>query len=113
MLRIDFLWNKKTDENVVETNGVATPYDIPLTRAEEDKFGYDSFAKHASNVLVKLPDIDGCVAAVNAPWGMGKTTFLNFLRNYFEGSGKNGDTRRVIYFNPWLSSSRSEMIGLF
>lgn len=46
---------------------------------------------------------EGFVLSVNAPWGSGKTTFINFWKAYLEKEGF-----KTIYFNAWESDFSKE-----
>ncbi|PPF20876.1 P-loop NTPase fold protein [Rathayibacter sp. AY1A7] len=51
----------------------------------------------------------GLVATVMGPWGSGKTSFINLMREHFEDEPK----LIVLDFNPWLYSGSVSLVDVF
>lgn len=86
--------------------------DTPLSDPVHDAFGYAPFARHLAETISKLPNPQGLVMAIHAPWGSGKTTLLNFVKYFLNESHK--DKRPVIIgFNPWWFTNREHLADQF
>jgi predicted KAP-like P-loop ATPase len=51
----------------------------PITQLSEDLHGFDPFAKVTANGLREMPAPDGCVLAINGPWGAGKSSVIDLV----------------------------------
>lgn len=72
----------------------------------------------ADNLIERLVNTDVSkepfAICISGPWGSGKTTFLNYMRTYIKKSDKDFKPDiEVINFNPWDSSSSSQIIDDF
>ena len=47
---------------------------------------------------------------INAPWGAGKTSFMNMMK---EELRNNTEKRLILDFNPWLYASEKDLISVF
>ena len=56
--------------------------DSPIASVDRDEFGRAEFAKMLAESIAHVPADDGFVYALNAPWGSGKTSTLNFVREH-------------------------------
>ena len=86
--------------------------DAPLRDSGGDAFGRAEYAKNLAAAISTMNADDGFVIGLNAPWGYGKTTLLNFVLNHIEANHKN-DVAVVIRFNPWWFSGRENLLGSF
>lgn len=79
-------------------DSVPTQPDDPLLRIEEDQLGRSAFARFLARRIAAVPEDAGAYAIhVYGPWGSGKTTLRNFLRQELEDAyGWN-----VADFNAW------------
>ena len=84
------------------------PGDYPIKGENADKLGRaipaKSFAKH----VLKLDVSNGVVVGVFAPWGSGKTSFINIACEEFKYANIP-----VIEFNPWLFSGAEQLVLRF
>lgn len=78
--------------------------DIPINSHTEDKFGYSNFAQTFANLIYDKTSLQGFVASINAPWGNGKTSCINLMK---EELSKHEDVA-IIDFNPWFISDNQE-----
>ena len=84
--------------------------DVPIKSHEEDKFGYYNFAKTFANLIYDKSSSQGLVASISAPWGNGKTSCINLMK---EELLKHKDVE-IIDFNPWfISDSQEDLIIKF
>jgi len=86
--------------------------DKPLTKLEEDCFGY---VKIAQNIANKIRDHSGkepLVLGLYGSWGSGKSTVLNYVKHYL---GEIPETERpiIMNFNPWWFSGQENLLRAF
>ena len=55
--------------------------DKPIDSPDDDKFGFNSFAKAIADSISKMKSPEGTVIAINGPWGSGKSSLINLIRN--------------------------------
>jgi hypothetical protein len=71
--------------------------DNAITKSGEDKLGRNDIAKDLADKMSNTKANAGSLAfGIVAPWGYGKTSFLNLLVNHLLINGSE-----VIWFNPW------------
>ena len=81
--------------------------DTPIHRADDDRFGYDILAcQLARNLILKCGE-GSLVAGVEAPWGSGKTSFLNLVRNEVTEINKDA---LVLPYCPWINSTADALL---
>jgi predicted KAP-like P-loop ATPase len=81
--------------------------DTPIHRADDDRFGYDILAcQLAPNLILKCGE-GSLVAGVEAPWGSGKTSFLNLVRNEVTEINKDA---LVLPYCPWIYSTADALL---
>ena len=92
--------------------------DEPILSVEEDRLSrgrlVDVIAKH----LVSTDLRESMVIALNAPWGAGKSSFLNLLEQRLsalrEEPNKSGtDELSIIRFNPWHFRNIEQLVQMF
>lgn len=77
----------------------------PLTNSEDDKFARNLFAK---TFVIKILNSKQRVFGLEGPWGSGKTTTLNFIKNKLKE-----EKALVIEFNPWYCLNTTQIIPEF
>ena len=83
-------------------------HDIPKKDPSEDLLGYAKFSKFVvDNVILQHFDT-GLVLSINAPWGYGKTSCLNFIEHYL----LHQSNIEIMHFNPWVLSDNKDNIIL-
>ena len=97
--------------------------DAPIRSSAEDDLGRAPVAQEFAQSILELDASQGLVVAVLGPWGHGKSSFINLMREEFEGIPKESDptpeepeTRRaltVIDFNPWTFSGSDQLVDFF
>jgi len=94
---------------MVEGNENSFADDAPLTDAGLDRLNRAPFARRVAGILRELPAKKGLVLGIHGPWGDGKTTVLNFVRNALED-----DAEIVVRdFNPWRLADDDAMLRGF
>lgn len=82
----------------------------PIETEDEDILGRKIFARNLANWIVNLEVGKGaCSIAINSPWGYGKTSFLNLIKEQLE---KNDDFI-IMEFSPWHFSPASDITKMF
>lgn len=103
--------------------------DAPIRSSAEDDLGRAPVAHKFARSILELNASQGLVVAVLGPWGHGKSSFINLMREELEGipkefesseesdpSPEESKTRRaltVIDFNPWMFSGSDQLVDFF
>lgn len=103
--------------------------DEPIRTQFGDVLGRAPIAHAFARSILELDASQGLVVAVLGPWGHGKSSFINLMREEFEGIPKEfesseesdptpeeSETRRaltVIDFNPWMFSGSDQLVDFF
>lgn len=82
--------------------------DSPVIDPAEDAYGYVGFAKNLAKAICITPSPSGLVMAINAPWGAGKSSLLNFVK-YELKTVHARDCPIIIDFNPWWFNGRDQL----
>jgi predicted KAP-like P-loop ATPase len=86
--------------------------DRALTNPAHDELGAYSFAERVARIILHDSSRDGLVVSVNACWGMGKTTALNFIAHCLE-QVPEGKRPVVVRFNPWWYEGEERLLRGF
>ena len=78
--------------------------DSAIGSLDEDELDWDKEVGKLLNVIYNWKQIRPISIGINAPWGAGKTSFLNLLRESIDK-----EHYEVIFFNPRESKSASEI----
>lgn len=85
--------------------------DAPKAEPEEDRLNYAPFARRLASALASLRAPTGYVVGVQAPWGSGKSTALNFVKAYLAEAGD--EQLFVVDYAPWLISGHQDLVAAF
>ena len=85
------------------------PTDNPIASSGEDRLGRTLVAHDLARQVRVLGASKGLVVGVMGPWGYGKTSFVNLMR---EGFAENPNLT-VIDFNPWMFSGAQQLTDAF
>jgi len=83
--------------------------DEPITKPEEDVFGREVFVNNLANDINRWSGKGSLVLALYGPWGTGKSSVLNLLKQHIEA--KNAG--EIIVFDPWYFNSTEQLIQTF
>lgn len=83
--------------------------EVPIVTSKEDKFGRAPIARSFADSIRSSNTKYGLVVGVMAPWGHGKSSFINLMRERFE----EDPGLTVIDFNPWMFSGSDQLIQFF
>lgn len=126
-LKAKELEKKMTCSN--DCSGEKPLIDAPIRSSAEDDLGRAPIAHAFARSILELDASQGLVVGVLGPWGHGKSSFINLMREEFEGipkefesseesepTSEGSETRRaltVIDFNPWMFSGSDQLIHFF
>lgn len=80
--------------------------DRPLTDRQRDELGLAAVADAVAVKIAALQPAEGLVIGLQSPWGMGKSTFLNFLTEKLD----EAPGTIVVRFAPWLVDNRDALL---
>jgi hypothetical protein len=84
----------------------------PIQTSTEDQLERSRFIERLTSALVN-PDTEkstGLVVGIAGPWGSGKSSILNLLREHIQ---LKYEEALVVRFDPWLVSGRDDIIAEF
>lgn len=84
--------------------------DIPLCSPEQDEFGYSTLSSFIADSIISTENPNGIVISINAPWGYGKSSLMNFISYYIS---ERSPEIHIVNFNPWWFSSRENLVNQF
>lgn len=85
------------------------PIDAPITSSEDDDLGRAPVAHDFAESIRELDASQGLVVGILGPWGHGKSSFINLMREQFETE----PALTVIDFNPWMFSGSNQLVNFF
>jgi hypothetical protein len=94
---------KKIDSSLV--------VDLELEDPEDDLLGFSEKAKGFAERIFNGGAPDSFVFGVDAPWGIGKSTFMNFCRRHWELNYK--DKTVVYHFSPLRYTDSGNLLEIF
>ena len=83
--------------------------DAPATAVAEDRFNRFPFAEAIARAIRALPGGANMVIGLHGPWGEGKTSVLNFIRETLEADVRT----EIVSFNPWRFCDEAGMLTGF
>jgi len=93
--------------------------DKAVETVEEDLLGRRKFAEKIAHDIVNWRPEDSLVIGLYARWGDGKTSVINFIKDFFKNPEKaeekfdEENIPTVIEFNPWIFSNQGSLIQSF
>lgn len=85
------------------------PVDNPIRNSAEDVLDRAAVARGFAKSLRRLDASEGVVVGVLGPWGSGKSSFINLMKEGFDAP----PTLTVIDFNPWMFSGTQQLVDVF
>lgn len=83
--------------------------DAPIKSSAEDYLGRASVAHDVAASIRELDASEGIVVGILGPWGHGKSSFINLMREQF----KIDPPLTVVDFNPWIFSGSNQLVNFF
>ena len=85
------------------------PIDAPITSSGQDDLKRAPVAHNFAESIRELDASQGLVVGIMGPWGHGKSSFINLMREQFETT----PALTVIDFNPWMFSGSNQLVNFF
>ncbi|MFT0846680.1 P-loop NTPase fold protein [Actinomycetaceae bacterium L2_0104] len=85
------------------------PIDVPITSSVDDDLGRAPVAHDFAESIRELDASQGLVVGILGPWGHGKSSFINLMREQFETE----PVLTVVDFNPWMFSGSNQLVSFF
>ncbi|WP_084360044.1 KAP family P-loop NTPase fold protein [Janibacter anophelis] len=86
-----------------------TSIDAPITSSGEDNLGRAPVAHDFAESIRELNASQGLVVGILGPWGHGKRSFINLMREKFAAA----PALTVVDFNPWMFSGSNQLVNFF
>jgi len=83
--------------------------DAPITSTGEDDLGRAPIAHEFAASIRELDASQGVVVGILGPWGHGKSSFINLMREQF----RTAPMLTVVDFNPWMFSGSNQLVNFF
>lgn len=91
--------------------------DYPISTANDDQLARDPLVRVVAGYILTKEIHQSAVIALNAPWGAGKSSFLNLLEEQLktvrEGDGGGEDLPIIVRFNPWYYESVEQLAEMY
>ncbi len=88
---------------------MAVSGDNPIENQEDDVLGRSAVAAVIAEELRTIDASEGYVAAIMGPWGSGKTSLVNLVRQELTKE----PALAVLDFNPWMFSGAEQLVDFF
>jgi predicted KAP-like P-loop ATPase len=89
--------------------GSAMSGDNAIKTRDADRLGRSGFADQLTAALLTETADEGLVAALVGPWGQGKSSVLNMVKEQLESA----HSRTVLTFNPWMFVGQAQLVSVF
>ena len=85
--------------------------DEPISRPEQDLFGFDPFARSIAECIRRFRNPVGSVVAIHGPWGSGKSSVINLIRHHLADLEPE---LNIVPFQCWLYRTEDALaVGFF
>lgn len=92
-------------------------FDNPKSESSDDRLGRSPMALNATRLVMQHKDVESLTVGIIGSWGSGKSTFLNFIRNYATDGVLASELAvlppLVLEFNPWWFNDRQDLFTNF
>jgi len=86
--------------------------DTPISKPEDDEFGFDGFAQAIAKSIANLSGPEGTTLAITGEWGSGKSSAINLIRHHLKPYEVDGSVHTIV-FNPWWFSDEELLTRAF
>lgn len=95
--------------------------DEPIRGADQDQLSRVQLVHVIGAHVLRVAAPESVVIGLNAPWGAGKSSFLNLLQEHLQAAAESdgGDaserhqTPIIVRFNPWLYTNVEQLVRMF
>lgn len=93
---------------------VSALQDAALSSRDQDELGLRKFAEDIATLIRSSSAADGIVIGLYGPWGCGKTSIKNMIREMLKSKGGEEEAPKLVEFNPWMISGVEDLhLGFF
>lgn len=85
--------------------------DEPITHADEDRLNRTGFASSIAKAILGLRTEESLVIGIHGPWGAGKTSLLNLIKEQLDLEVDNPPL--IMQFNPWGFSDQEQLTSQY
>ena len=83
---------------------------LPISDQNQDVLERDLSAKSVVDKLLETNTVNSSFTyGIDAPWGSGKTSFINLMKNHLESYKR----KIIVDFNPWLYATEKDLVIAF
>ena len=97
--------SRKSRKNGTPDSNICLLTDVPQNHITDDRLAFEPLAKRIAQSIVKEKVANSFSIGITGPWGTGKTSLLNFIKEYLE----NNNDVVLIDFSPRQSASISDI----
>jgi hypothetical protein len=88
--------------------------DSAITDVDQDRLGFRPYVEAVAEFILAEQTRPPLAIAINAPWGQGKTSFMNMLDAQLKRAASGTKTRvAATWFNPWKYSEPEQVWAAF
>lgn len=105
---IEKIGDQESNEEPIESDFFG---DVPIEDPSADTLGYGVFAASIAKCVIRIKEPEGCVVAVNGPWGVGKSSVINLVENILKD---DASSPIIVRFDSWCYRSEDGVVyGFF
>ncbi len=82
--------------------------DSAITRPEQDRYGFDPFARALARGVAGMAAPEGMVLALAGPWGSGKSGVVNLVMHHLQPE-IDAERLHLVRFSPWWFDGREAL----
>ena len=105
------------EEEEEEEKTVAQPIalsDSAVRDVDQDQLGFKPYVEAVADFILAEQTLPPLTIAINAPWGRGKTSFMNMIDTQLRREAKQATVKvATTWFNPWKYSEPDQVWGAF
>ncbi|MFH1701319.1 MAG: P-loop NTPase fold protein [Candidatus Zixiibacteriota bacterium] len=98
-----------SDASISKTIGTAVHFGVGEKEIPEDALGYKEYANAIGDLIIHEKTETPLTICIGAPWGMGKTTLMDFIKERIKGH----EHILPINFNAWKYANSEEIWATF
>jgi Cdc6-like AAA superfamily ATPase len=88
--------------------------DSAISDVDQDRLGFRPYVEAVAEFILAEQTRPPLAIAINAPWGQGKTSFMNMLDQQLKRAAQQTTTRvATTWFNPWKYSEPEQVWAAF
>ena len=93
--------------------GLSLRSDEPIESTSQDLLSRGPLVQTIARQVIRYQDKNCLIISLNAPWGAGKSSFLNLLYERFKSKQSANFSPHLIRFNPWNFGNIDQLVRMF